>query len=128
MSIIFVFNRHEYKILNNYTIAYTLMYFRCPIQSNVIISTSLFSIFRYLDEMLKVPIFFLLYLYWIFLFISIFLFRYFQYLDEKFQHQQFFFHTIILCLSGLIFFVCSLQTCEKYKLDDNCCLLLLKLI
>jgi hypothetical protein len=61
------------------------------LQSTIFISTSLFSIFHifhYLDEILKVPIFFLLSLYWKYLFILIFLSRYFQYLEVKFQAQQ----------------------------------------
>jgi hypothetical protein len=48
----------------------------------MVISTSLFSIFRYLDEILKVPIFFLLYILWKYLFISIFLFNLFSVLID----------------------------------------------
>jgi hypothetical protein len=81
-----------------------LNYFLLIIFKIFIYVTQITVNYRYLNEILKVPIFFLLYLYWKYLFISIFLFRYFQYLDVKFQPQQLFSHYYPFCLSRLIVF------------------------
>ena len=58
------------------------------IQSTLIISTSLRSIFHYLEVILEVPISFLLYLYENCLFISTFPSRFFRYLNVKFKSQN----------------------------------------